>query len=480
MNEQFEKSYKKAEATGNLDELETVLKNINTRLKRNAFTVSSALKHQLQSETCTFEMVNLLLKHGADPNFDSDDGLPLQIAVLNPHITLKVVQVLLKYGAFVVGNFDDEDHSTVLRCALQNSNINLDIVKLLLKHNLKVNNGLHCHKHDSLLRFVVCNSKCNSKFVKLLLKYGADVNATSDRNSTPLYLALMCMYLNVSSPSQCINVIDTLLMNGADMNISNFKNITPLQDVLKRHCDMRRYVDSHSYGYDTSQLYCNRTDIGSLFSEDHWQIYALDFSTRSMLKHIVIRKTDCDFEQISNSLSDTICEEFLDDKCCRIMKSHHFFPSLRELLEYLICCVQEVAKMKKDLISFCFTLQEFILFRDKLTFEKIYIHMDEIFRVLTEDSYPIYRDVIVSVIKKKHILTKLNNTKIYPRSGLIKEKGHKKQVYLDPTSVSHITQFLSKNDLLRLALACYLENREGSKNKRKKCHICLEAPSCNV
>ncbi len=167
--------------------------------------------------TRNLRMMQVLLKHGADPNATDRDGLtPLLCAIsLESGVDLRAIQLLLDAGAdpHVVS----KDGMSLLQHALRTGSIDLvaallskgvnpntadptgatpvhaaalwsdaSAMRLLLDHGAEIdlrdpfgNTPLHTAAHAS-----------NKEVVRLLLDRGAPVNARNKRNQTPLELAL--------------------------------------------------------------------------------------------------------------------------------------------------------------------------------------------------------------------------------------------------------------------------------------------------
>ena len=139
------------------------------------------------------EMVEFLLKNGADPNASSSVGwTPLHLASAhsNSDSSLKTVDALLRSGAD--SNAKNNYGWTPLHTASSSySNdtrtISIATVDLLLRKGADPN--AKDDKGWTPLHFLLSYSGDLLAIVELLLRSGADPNAKTDRDSTPLYFA---------------------------------------------------------------------------------------------------------------------------------------------------------------------------------------------------------------------------------------------------------------------------------------------------
>lgn len=147
-------------------------------------------------QRCRPEIVVLLLKHGADPNYtDIALGTPLQIVCREPHGqgTAEVPELLLNHGASP--NVRDRDGCTPLHICIPTSGW-LD--------------------------------QATAEIVNVLLAHGADPNARDNVGQTPLHKAAgsYCM-----RPSVARQVITALVGHGADINARDNQGKTPLDHI---------------------------------------------------------------------------------------------------------------------------------------------------------------------------------------------------------------------------------------------------------
>lgn len=159
-------------------------------------------------------MMDLLLKHGANPNIgDSYSKRPLHFAASQGNIP--VVQALLAHGADA--NVKDYTGDTPLTEAAYRDNI--EVVKLLLAHGADVNAKGEL-EFSALAR--TTGYRNNIEIMKLLLAYGADVNTRNAFGATPLHGA--ASYGRTEA-------MQILLQHGADPNTKDNNGQTPLTMV---------------------------------------------------------------------------------------------------------------------------------------------------------------------------------------------------------------------------------------------------------
>jgi len=168
--------------------------------------------------TQNVELVNILLKHGADPNvastscdFNSKHKFPLLISANKGGSEL--VELLLKYGANI--DIADTDGNTALHHAIE-----------------------HCYETAASYRYADIGVK---SVLDMLLKNKADVNFVNSSGETPLYRAALRQMADVVSKmlqvyggnpnkgsplaaaclSQNVELVNILLKHGADPNLAS-------------------------------------------------------------------------------------------------------------------------------------------------------------------------------------------------------------------------------------------------------------------
>lgn len=127
------------------------------------------------------EVVELLLKHGANPNIENKDGsTPLYVASKSYKNEKDIVELLLKYGADP--NYYESGRASIIAAS---NNGHTDIVELLLKHGADVNDVVYGGYTPLMMACVTGKYD----IVKFLLKNGAEVNVKNYKGETPLSLA---------------------------------------------------------------------------------------------------------------------------------------------------------------------------------------------------------------------------------------------------------------------------------------------------
>lgn len=147
--------------------------------------------------------VELLLRSGADPNYQSEQALQDACFLGNE----KIVQLLLDNGADVNGRF--ENRGTALINAVHSKET--DILKLLLRKGANVN-AQSPSKFSGTALITAC-SDSNKLMIQLLLEHGADVNIRVP-DADPRYVSAL-------SAASCLGnteVVRMLLENGADVS----------------------------------------------------------------------------------------------------------------------------------------------------------------------------------------------------------------------------------------------------------------------
>lgn len=156
---------------------------------------------------------------------------PLHIAVENDD--LEMVQLLLKTGADVNGTRDDPDDPRLDTPLFQVSSS--EVAQCLIDH------GADLHAKDRSQRTAIhwAAQFAHPEILQLLLEHGVPVNSVDDGGDTPLHWAVGASgnaftHINSISGSNELNCVELLLANGADPNAANRYGIRPLHGL----CDM--------------------------------------------------------------------------------------------------------------------------------------------------------------------------------------------------------------------------------------------------
>jgi len=162
------------------------------------------------------QLIQLLLKKGANPNSQDKDGnTALHRACDLGHT--KIIELLLKNNADP--NLRNNQGLIPLRLAVHLKDINT--IKLLLKDEWEIAVDSPDSFGDTALHFACFI--CHEKAARVLLRAGANVNAKNNQGNTPLHFAILTCDKQL---------IELLLKNGAMPNNVNEENMSPL-DIAK-------------------------------------------------------------------------------------------------------------------------------------------------------------------------------------------------------------------------------------------------------
>ena len=160
----------------------------------------------LASENGMYQMVDILLKKGADPNIRNENGeTALILASLNGHY--QVVEILLEKGADP--NIHDNDGWTALIVASQNGHY--QVVEILLEKGADPN----IHKNNGWTALIEASQEGHYQVVEILLEKGADPNIHANDGWTALIVA---------SQNGHQRVVELLLEKQVNPNVQNSKN----------------------------------------------------------------------------------------------------------------------------------------------------------------------------------------------------------------------------------------------------------------
>jgi len=176
----------------------------NIVANNGAYALLDACIHS--SNDSYFDIVQLLIKHGANPNLQEKIGhtaLTAAVKLSNP----KIVEFLVKNGADI--NHTSQGFSALrLACGGYADVISCPkTVKILLDNGAKIDNALHMAvAHTN-------TSRSSDEIVQLLIDHGADLNKRKDdRFNTPL----MEVAININTTSK-FSTLKLLIDNKANM-----------------------------------------------------------------------------------------------------------------------------------------------------------------------------------------------------------------------------------------------------------------------
>ena len=159
------------------------------------------------------DIVTLLLKHGADVNFQDRD-LTNALHLAEYHGELEVARILLKYKAYF--NSRDIDGNTPLHILsgrwpwIYNEDDILDHAKLLLKY------GADTNSQDNRNQAPLHVAMRNERFIlaRILIEHGANPQAEDDYGTTPLHI----LSASRIHDNNALDLVWLLLGNGAEVN----------------------------------------------------------------------------------------------------------------------------------------------------------------------------------------------------------------------------------------------------------------------
>jgi ankyrin repeat protein len=158
------------------------------------------------------EMVDMLIKNGADIDVRAEGSTPLQVAAINSR--LDVVRRLLKAGADPNATFKEGGKKGLTPLAFC-AGLNLtDAIKVLIEGGARVNK---ITKEGTSSPLFVAVREGHVEAVQVLLKNGTDPNLQHKRGLTPLMAAAAAGEKKAAG---------LLLKNGADPAVEGPRNMT--------------------------------------------------------------------------------------------------------------------------------------------------------------------------------------------------------------------------------------------------------------
>lgn len=183
-------------------------------LNRTVLHYAVAFQDRYTSQYCSPEIIEILLKHGADA---SNSCRPLHVISRGSE---KVIQLLLSHGADINAR-DPRDGRTPIFHTL--SDFSDEDFMLLVNH------GADCTTQDSNgdtpLHIVLAENYPSILKVKTLLENGANANAKNSAGDIPLHV--------MESFSNKHEILDLLIAGGVDLEAKTRAGLTVLMRALK-------------------------------------------------------------------------------------------------------------------------------------------------------------------------------------------------------------------------------------------------------
>ncbi len=222
-------------ANPNTEELVTSEKGwlrLQHLLFRNHYTDASIrpLSQALAPESdkaARYEIVKMLLEHGANPNATVQNRNPLVLIALERVNDDRIVDLFLDHGVSL--NTVDAAHTSLLMYAVNSRRFIPDArsEELALRREAWVRKMLERGADPNLANDSGCTALMwasysqDSRIVRILLAHGAEVNHQNKDGQT----ALDCAWFKGDSGKN--GTIDALLEGGADVNIKDNRGCTP-------------------------------------------------------------------------------------------------------------------------------------------------------------------------------------------------------------------------------------------------------------
>ncbi len=181
--------------------------NVNLRFKH---IYGTALCKAIPTKN--LDLVEFLLKHGADVNQKVEDGLtPFLLSIRTDAV--EITKKLVECGTFVDKYFDYSLQAMHLAAANRRSQCLAYMLRLQFSHKYDVN----CYSDKCGTPLTVAARYANYENVEALLKHGAYPNKTDSAQRTPLACAMFSFGMN--KPKYSALTVLNLIQHGADVNI---------------------------------------------------------------------------------------------------------------------------------------------------------------------------------------------------------------------------------------------------------------------
>ncbi|GFT56280.1 hypothetical protein NPIL_467881, partial [Nephila pilipes] len=221
----------------------------------------------IAAETGCLEVVNLLLKNGADINAKTDkQATALHLASLNGHID--IVKALIMIGAEI--NVHSHDGGTPLHNAVENGHEN--VVEILLEHGAKIN-----VVYDNNLAPINFAAKYGYfGIIKTLIKFKANINNSTKSGETPLLMAAKNGHLEI---------VKFLCIKKASVYSKDIMGFTALHwSCLNGHIDIAKYLFQRGAKIGDTNMY-NQTPLHLAAMKGHIEIVKFLILERNYLNN---------------------------------------------------------------------------------------------------------------------------------------------------------------------------------------------------
>ncbi|CAF0967227.1 unnamed protein product [Rotaria sordida] len=199
-----------------------------------------------------FDVVKLLLKHGANPNtvtkFDLTPFL-LACAICD----LDIIEACIAAGAninFTLSGSNTNNLNITGETALFIATLKdrVDVVKFLIEKGAQVNIQNHC----GVSPLHLCAKSGNQELVQVLIQAGANVNITPQGKISIETLLAVETPLIAAAKKGHVEICEYLIQNGADVNAVTMTGVTPLYTTTEEgHLDVVILLIRH--GADINQ-----------------------------------------------------------------------------------------------------------------------------------------------------------------------------------------------------------------------------------
>ena len=208
----------------------------------------------LASRSGHVEVVQCLVKHGADPTAQDKDGwTPLHSVSQEGQV--EVAQFLIKHGADVTAQ--DKDLRTPLHSASQEGHV--EVARFLVENRADAT----AQDKDGWTPLHWASEEGHMEVAQFLVEHGVDATAQDKEGWTPLHSA---------SREGCLEVAQFLVKHSADATAQNKDGLTPLHSASRGgHIHVVRFLVEH--GADaTAQNKDGSTPLHSAAREGHLEV----------------------------------------------------------------------------------------------------------------------------------------------------------------------------------------------------------------